>query len=155
MVQLAIASNPYFTYSRIELDRPGPPYLVETLRLLRSQWGNDVSLSFIIGWDSLEELHTWYDPQGILSLLTHLVAVKRPGYTPGNEYNTMLEKRLPGIHQRLLVVSAPLLNISSTELRQRVLDGRPIKYQTPEAVENYIVEHGLYIHPEVEEESKR
>ena len=155
MVQLAIASNPYFTYSRIELDRPGPSYLVDTLRSLRSQWGNEVSLSFIIGWDSLEELHTWYDPQGIPSLLTHLVAVKRPGYTPGNEYNTMLETRLPGIHQRLLVVSAPLLNISSTDLRQRIIDGRPIKYQTPEAVENYIVEHGLYIHLEVEEERKR
>jgi nicotinate-nucleotide adenylyltransferase len=155
MVQLAIASNPHFTYSRIELDRPGPSYLVDTLRSLRNQWGNDMSLSFIIGWDSLEELHTWYDPQGILSLLTHLVAVKRPGYTSGNEYNTMLEQRLPGIHQRLLVVSAPLLNISSTELRQRVIDGRPIKYQTPEAVESYIVKHSLYIHPGIGRGSER
>lgn len=146
MVQLAIASNPYFSYSRIELDRPGPSYLVDTLRSLRTQWGNAVQLYFIIGWDSLEELHTWYDPQGILALLTHLVAVRRPGYTPGNEYNTMLETRLPGILQRLLVVPAPLLDISSTDLRRRVIDGRPIKYQTPEAVEDYITEHGLYCH---------
>ncbi len=144
MVQLAITSNPYFTYSRIEVDRPGPSYLVDTLHSLRTQWDNHTELYFIIGWDSLEELHTWYDPQGILAQLTHLVAVGRPGYAQGNEYNTMLEARLPGIQQRLLVVSAPLLHISSTDLRQRVAEGRPIKYQTPETVEQYIVAHNLY-----------
>jgi nicotinate-nucleotide adenylyltransferase len=146
MVQLAIATNPHFTCSRIEVDRPGPSYLVDTLRDLRVQWGNDTELYFIIGWDSLEELHTWYDPQGILAQLTHLVAVGRPGYTQGNEYNTMLEARLPGIQQRLLIVSAPQLNISSTDLRQRIAEGRPIKYQTPEAVEQYIARHELYRH---------
>jgi nicotinate-nucleotide adenylyltransferase len=146
MVQLAIASNPHFTCSHIEVDRPGPSYLVDTLRDLRTQWGNDTELYFIIGWDSLEELHTWYDPQGILAQLTHLVAVGRPGYAQGNEYNTMLEARLPGIQQRLLIVAAPLLNISSTDLRQRVADGRPIKYQTPEAVEQYIAANELYHH---------
>lgn len=144
MVQLAITSNPYFTSSRIEVDRPGPSYLVDTLRSLRTQWGNHTELYFVIGWDSLEELHTWYDPQGILAQLTHLVAVGRPGYAQGDEYNTMLEARLPGIQQRLLVVAAPLLNISSTDLRQRVAEGRPIKYQTPETVEQYIVAHDLY-----------
>jgi nicotinate-nucleotide adenylyltransferase len=144
MVQLATTSNPYFTYSRIEVDRPGPSYLADTLRSLRAQWDNHTELYFIIGWDSLEELHTWYDPQGILAQLTHLVAVGRPGYAQGNEYTTMLEARLPGIQQRLLIVSAPLLNISSTELRQRVAEGRPIKYQTPETVEQYIVAHDLY-----------
>lgn len=144
MVQLAIASNPHFTYSRIEVDRPGPSYLVDTLRSLRAQWGDDTELYFVIGWDSLEELHTWYDPQGVLAQLTHLVAVGRPGYAQGNEYNTLLEARLPGIQQRLLIVSAPLMNISSTELRQRVAEGRPIKYQTPETVEQYIVAHDLY-----------
>jgi nicotinate-nucleotide adenylyltransferase len=144
MVQLAIATNPCFTYSRIEVDRPGPSYLVDTLRDLRAQWGKDTALYFVIGWDSLEELHTWYDPQGILAQLTKLVAVGRPGYAQGNEYNTMLEARLPGILQRLLIVPAPLLNISSTDLRQRITEGRPIKYQTPETVEQYIVEHKLY-----------
>jgi nicotinate-nucleotide adenylyltransferase len=145
MVQLAIVTNPCFTYSRIEVDRPGPSYLVDTLRGLRAQWGKDTALYFVIGWDSLEELHTWYDPQGILAQLTKLVAVGRPGYAQGNEYNTMLEARLPGILQRLLIVPAPLLNISSTDLRQRVSEGRPIKYQTPETVEQYIVEHKLYL----------
>jgi len=145
MVQLAIATNPCFTYSRIEVDRPGPSYLVDTLCDLRAQWGKDTALYFVIGWDSLEELHTWYDPQGILAQLTKLVAVGRPGYAQENEYNTMLEARLPGILQRLLIVPAPLLNISSTDLRQRITEGRPIKYQTPETVEQYIVEHKLYL----------
>lgn len=147
MLQLAIASNPHFAYSRVELDRPGPSYLVDTLRCLRKLWGTHVALYFVIGWDSLEELHTWYDPAGILASLNYLVAVGRPGYssyTEKSEYNTMLEARLPGITQRLLVVPAPQMGISSTDLRQRVAEGRPIKYQTPEAVEHYIVQHGLY-----------
>ena len=144
MVQRAIASNPYFTCSRIELDRPGPSYLVDTLRDLRACWGNDTEVYFIIGWDSLEELHTWHDPQGILAQLTYLVAVGRPGYAQENRDNIMLEAGLSGLEQHLLIVSAPLLNISSTELRQRVAEGRPIKYQVPEEVEQYIATHELY-----------
>jgi nicotinate-nucleotide adenylyltransferase len=148
MLELAIASNPRFTISLVELDRPGPSYLVDTLRILRTQLGTGVELSFVIGWDSLEELHTWYDPPGILAQLDALIAVARPGYKEDvdeGEYNKQLEARLPGIMRRLLVVQAPLLNISSTDLRQRVAQGRPIKYQTPEAVERYIFEHGLYV----------
>jgi nicotinate-nucleotide adenylyltransferase len=144
MVELAIASNPYFSISRIEVDRPIPSYTVETLRLLRLQWGTKVALYFVIGWDSLEELHTWHDPLGVLAQLDHLVAVRRPGYVEEQAYNTLLETRLPGIMQRLLVISAPQLEISATDLRHRVAEGRPIKYQTPEAVEQYIREHGLY-----------
>jgi nicotinate-nucleotide adenylyltransferase len=145
MVQLAIASNPCFALSHVELDRPGPSFLVDTLRLLHAQWGTNMALSFVIGWDSLEELHTWHDPLGILAQLTHLVAVGRPGYTDEKAYHTLLEQRLPGIMQRLLVVPVPQMDISSTDLRLRVAQGRPIKYQTPEPVERYIVEHKLYL----------
>jgi nicotinate-nucleotide adenylyltransferase len=144
MLELAIATNPHFTCSRVEVERPGPSYLVDTLRFLRTQWGRETALYFIIGWDSLEELHTWYDPPGILALLDHLVAVGRPGYTEIADYNTMLAARLPGIMQRLLVVPVPQLNISSTDLRQRIAEGRPIKYQVPDAIEHYIVKHSLY-----------
>lgn len=144
MVELAIASNPYFSLSRIEIDRATPSYTVETLGQLRQQWGRNVALYFVIGWDSLEELHTWYDPLGILAQLDHLVAVRRPGYVEEPAYNGLLEARLPGITQRLLVIPAPQLEISATELRQRVIEGRPIKYQTPEVVEQYIKKHRLY-----------
>jgi len=148
MLELALASNPHFSISLVEVDRSGPSYLVDTLHILRTQLGMNVELSFVIGWDSLEELYTWYDPLGILAQLDHLVAVARPGYSESideDRYNSLLEARLPGILQRLLVVQAPLLDISSTDLRQRVAQGRPIKYQTPEAVEQYISEHGLYL----------
>jgi len=206
MLELAVASNPHFTISRVDLDRPGPSYTVETLRLLRQQWGEQAAIDFVIGWDSLEDLLDWYDPAGILKQLDHLVAVKRPGYpaptraaddasaggqesgrpqgyaSPGGQepgrpqgyaptlhgeadkpmivrgggneatleeqdekgYIDRLEERLPGIRQRLIILSAPQLEISATELRQRVAEGRPIKYQVPDAVEQYIIEHGLY-----------
>jgi nicotinate-nucleotide adenylyltransferase len=182
MLELAVASNPHFTISRVDLDRPGPSYTVETLRLLRQQWGEQTVIDFVIGWDSLEDLLDWYDPAGILKQLDHLVAVKRPGYPapiraddaragdqgPGRPqgyaptilggagteaapaeqdekgYIDRLEQRLPGVRQRLIVLSAPQLEISATELRQRIAEGRPIKYQVPDVVEQYIIQHGLY-----------
>lgn len=144
MLELAIASNPHFTISYIDLERKGPSYTVETLQLLRKQWGAQTAIYFVIGWDSLEELLTWYDPAGVLEQLTHLVAVHRPGHTEVPGYREQLEKHLPGISQRLITVPAPQLDISATDLRLRVAEGRPIKYQVPEAVEQYIVQHGLY-----------
>jgi nicotinate-nucleotide adenylyltransferase len=144
MLELAIASNPHFTLSRVDLDRAGPSYTVDTLRLLRKQWGEQTALYFIIGGDSLEDLLSWYDPSGILEQLTHLVAVRRPGYSESRTFYARLEAHLPGIKQRLLVVDAPQLDISASDLRKRVAQGRPIKYQTPESVESYIVQYGLY-----------
>lgn len=144
MLELAIASNPHFSISRVDLERSGPSYTVETLRLLRKEWGTEIALYFVIGWDSLEELLTWHDPAGILAQLTYLVAVHRPGHMEVAGYHESLETRLPGVKQRLLTVEAPQLDISATDLRQRVTDGRPIKYQVPETVEHYIREHGLY-----------
>lgn len=144
MLELAIASNPHFSISLVELDRPGPSYTVDTLRLLRKQWGEQTAIYFLIGWDSLEELLTWHDAVGMLQQLNYLVAVRRPGYNEAGGYRDWLESRLPGIKQRLLVVEAPQLDISSTDLRLRVAEGRPIKYQTPESVEQYIRQYGLY-----------
>jgi len=144
MLELAIASNPHFTISYIDLERKGPSYTVETLRLLRKQWGAQTAIYFVIGWDSLEELLSWYDPADVLEQLTHLVAVHRPGHTEVPGYREQLEKHLPGIGQRLITVPAPQLDISATDLRLRVAEGRPIKYQVPEAVEQYIVQHELY-----------
>lgn len=145
MTQLAIASNSFFALSNVEIERSGPSYSTDTLRILRDRLGTQVGLYFVIGWDSLEEIHHWHEPQGLLSLLTALVVVRRPGYEEEPEYKAALEQRLPGISQRLLVIPAPQLDISATDLRQRVIEGRPIKYQTPEAVEHYIIEHELYL----------
>ncbi len=144
MLELTTADNPHFSISRVDLERPGPSYTVETLRLLRQQWGERAALYFLIGWDSLEEFLTWHDPAGILEQLAYLVAVRRPGYAEESGYRASLEARLPGITQRLQVVPAPQLEISSTDLRERVAEGRPIKYQLPERVEQYIEQYNLY-----------
>jgi nicotinate-nucleotide adenylyltransferase len=144
MLELAIASNPHFTISRVDIDRAGPSYTVDTLRMLRQQWGEQTALYFIIGGDSLEDLLGWHNPSGILEQLSHLVAVRRPGYDETEAFYARLEARLPGIMQRLIVVNAPQFDTSSTDLRNRVAEGRPIKYQTPETVESYIVQYDLY-----------
>lgn len=144
MLELAITGNPHFSISRVDLERPGPSYTVETLRLLRRQWGEQTALFFLIGWDSLEDFLTWRDPAGILEQLSYLVAVRRPGYAEEDGYRASLEARLPGITERLLVVPVPQLEISSTELRERVAEGRPIRYQLPERVEQYIEQYNLY-----------
>ena len=144
MLELAIAGNAHFSISRVDLDRPGPSYTVETLRLLHQQWEEQTAIYFLIGWDSLEDFLTWRDSAGILAQLSYLVAVRRPGYNEDSNYRDSLEARLPGIKQRLLVVSAPQLEISSTDLRTRVAEGRPIKYQLPESVEQYIEQFRLY-----------
>jgi nicotinate-nucleotide adenylyltransferase len=144
MLELAIAPNSHFTISRVDLDRPGPSYTVDTLQLLRKQWGENTAIYYIIGADSLVDLLSWHDPSGLLEQLTYLVAVRRPGYNEAEVYYDWLETHLPGIKQRLLVVDAPQFDISATDLRKRVAEGRPIKYQTPESVESYIVQYGLY-----------
>lgn len=145
MLQLATASNPYFTYSRVEIDRPGPSYLADTLHILRECWGQHIELDFVLGWDSLVELPGWYQPERIIALLTKLIAVGRPGHVERIDTTRQeLEAKLPGIAQRLRIIPVPQLDISSTDLRQRVAEGRPIKYQLPEAVEQYIIDHGLY-----------
>src|SRR5947209_5033548 len=86
MLKLALASNPHFAISLVDVERAGPSYTVDTLRLLRQQWRETIALYFVIGWDSLEELHTWYDPEGILVQLTALVAIHRPGYQEVHGY---------------------------------------------------------------------
>lgn len=145
MLALATASNPRFCISEVDIQRPGPSYTVDTLRLLREQWGESAELYFVIGWDSLEELTTWHDPQGLVAQLDRLVAVHRPGHQEMPGYREQLEAGLPGITQRLLTVPVPQLDISASDLRQRVATGRPIRYQTPDAVVQYIREHNLYV----------
>src|SRR5207247_10096995 len=79
MLELAIASNPYFSISLVDLERPGPSYTVETLRLLRQQWGTRTAIYFVIGGDSLEDLLTWCSPAGIPKQLRELVGLLQPG----------------------------------------------------------------------------
>ncbi len=140
MLELALASNPHFHISRVDLERPGPCYTADTLALLQEEWGLEAELYFIIGADSLLEMHTWYHPERIVGLAQLVVAPR-----PGNPLHLAeLEKLLPGLSRRVRMIQAPLLEISGTDLRRRVWEGRPIKYYLPEEVEAYIFEQGLY-----------
>ncbi len=140
MVELAIAGNPHFALSRVDAERPGPCYTVDTLQLLRSEWGAGPAFFLIIGADSLADLLTWYRPQRLLELC-ELAVVARPGIQVDLP---RLEEDLPGLTGRVHPVPMPLLEISSSDLRARVRAGQPISYLVPPAVEAYIREQGLY-----------
>ncbi|HAL62437.1 MAG TPA: nicotinic acid mononucleotide adenylyltransferase [Chloroflexi bacterium] len=139
MVELAIASNPHFSASRIDIDRPGPSYTVDTIALLRQKWTEEIY--FIMGMDSLMEIDTWHQPQRLIQLC-RLVAVERPSFTPDLE---RLEAAMPGITARTEIIEMPQMEISSTDLQRRVREGLPIKYQVPPEVEEYIYQHRLYL----------
>jgi len=140
MVKLAVAGNPYFTVSHVDIDRFGPCYTVDTIELLRDEWGFEVELYFIMGSDSLADILTWHRP-GRLIRLCRLAVMERPGYRVDMQE---LERMLPGIASRIHLINSPQLDISSTDIQRRVREGLPIKYQVPEAVEDYIYEHELY-----------
>lgn len=138
MARLACADNPFFEVSSIEIDRPGPSYTYVTLQLLRDQGFDDLYL--ILGIDSVADLPRWREVRRILEL-AHIVGVSRPGVSLDLPH---LSSILPGLTERLIVIDGPRLDISSTDLRQRVAQGRPIRYQTPYAVVAYIETHQLY-----------
>jgi nicotinate-nucleotide adenylyltransferase len=140
MVELAIASNPHFAVSRVDIDRSGPSYTVDTIELLRDAWGPDVEIYFIMGSDSLLDILTWHEPMRLIKLC-HFAVVSRPGYQVDLDE---LDALLPGVASRVQMLKAPELAISSTDIQRRVQEGLPIKYQVPEAVEDYIYEHKLY-----------
>jgi nicotinate-nucleotide adenylyltransferase len=142
MLRLALASNPRFQISMVDVERGGPSYTVDTLADLRRQFGESASFFFIMGWDSLKDLHLWKDPARIIQQC-RLVAVGRPGSTKPRL--SALETTLPGISKNVLLLPKPLIGISSSEIRQRVANGLSIKYLVPEAVETYIRENGLYL----------
>lgn len=140
MIELAIAGNPAFALSRVDLQRPAPSYTVDTLRLLKREWGEGSQLYFIMGQDAIAGLLAWRAPAEIIRL-ARLVLMRRPGYAPDIQY---LEAQLPGLHESLIILDSPELSVSSTELRWRVAMGWPIRYQVPDEVVRYIMAHHLY-----------
>ncbi|MDQ3930495.1 MAG: nicotinate-nucleotide adenylyltransferase [Chloroflexota bacterium] len=141
MVQLAIAGNPYFALSRVDVDRQGPSYTVRTLELLQQEWSApELRLWFIIGSDSLFTFPSWHDPAGILAQ-ARLAVVRRPGTQLDR---TSLYNAVQGLESSIDWVDAPLIDVSATDLRRRVAEGLSIRYRLPEAVGEYIETHGLY-----------
>ncbi len=143
MTFLATVTNPAFTVSRMEIEREGPSYTIETISRFRRE-EPEASLYFITGADAILQIlrGEWEDSPGLLALCD-FIAATRPGFVldPDDARSrNVTGRRLDNIH----FMEIPALAISSTDIRARVRAGRPIKYLVPEPVENYIVKHGLY-----------
>lgn len=140
MTVLATASNPDFDVSRMEVDRPGLTYTVDTLRALRDANGPRTELFFITGADAVWDIVSWRDAETIADMAT-FIAVTRPGYDldAARRAHEEAETRF-----RIEYIEVPALAISSTDIRERVRTRRPIRYLTTESVGAYILKHGLY-----------
>lgn len=145
MVQLAIAGDERFAVSTIELERSGPSYTADTLEQLRGQWGARVELVFIVGWDMLIYLPHWHAPERVIAAVDILAASHRPGVPASDDEIARLADVIPGLREKLIVLSAPQLDITGTSLRERVASGLPIRYLVPETVRSYIEQRGLYV----------
>ena len=141
MVHLAIADKPCFKLSTMEIERAGPTYTVDTIAELGVQLGAGEELFFILGWDNLSELPQWKEPSRLVKMC-HLVAVPRPGCPPP-DFDS-LEATIPGLTDSTIILDLPEIDISASEIRQRVAQGLPIDHLVPEAVDKYIREHRLY-----------
>jgi nicotinate-nucleotide adenylyltransferase len=137
MTVIATASNPRFSVSRVDIDREGDTYTVDTLKDLRAERGDDTDLFFITGADALRQILTWRGAEELFDL-AHFVGVTRPGVplTQGDLAH------LPDDSVTLLEV--PALSISSTACRDRVRDHKPIWYLVPDGIVQYIAKRGLY-----------
>lgn len=133
MTVVATASNPRFTVSRVDIDRPGLTYTVDTLTDLRKE-RPDADLFFITGADAVEQILTWKDAHRLWDM-AHFVAVTRPGHT-------LAVDGLP--REAVSVLEVPALAISSTDCRRRAREGEPVWYLVPDGVVQYIAKHGLY-----------
>ena len=141
MVRLGVASNPFFRASSVEVDRPGPTYTVDTLEALHQEWGTEVEVYFLLGMDALVDLPRWKEPERFLELCRPVVFAR-----PGLDLAALddVEAQVPGLKKRVMVLDGPVMDISSTDIRRRVVQGRSIRYLVPAQVERFIAEHGLY-----------
>jgi nicotinate-nucleotide adenylyltransferase len=143
MLERAIAGDVRFGLLTLEVERPGPSYTVDTLRELRAQWGLEIEIALILGWDMLLYLPQWRDPAGVVASVDEIVAVHRPGADSGDALDDVFE-RLPDLRGKLRTLSFPQLEISSTEIRERVAQGLPVRYLVSDVVSGYISAQGLY-----------
>ncbi len=140
MVEAAIRDNPAFSLSTVDMDRPGPHYAVDTVRLLQTQFPQG-RLLYLMGGDSLHDLPQWHRPRDFLAACYRLGVMRRPA----DQIDlTGLEAKLPEISKKVRFVDAPLLEISSSQIRRRIAAGRPYRYFLPVEVVRIIGRENLY-----------
>jgi len=144
MIGLALQARPYFKSSTIEIEHQGPSYSVNSMAELKAQAVEPTDWYFILGWDNLSKIPQWREPAKLIEMC-FLAAVPRPGYERPNMKK--LEAALPGISKKVILMDKPRLEISATDIRNKVAQGIPISGLVPEAVEKYIRENGLYRKP--------
>ncbi len=140
MVQAAIAGEPRFVLSRVDIDRPPPHYALDTVRILRETWP-DAELVYLMGGDSLRDLPFWHRPRDFVDACDALGVVRRPGepFSPENVFRS-----LPALREKVRFVDAPLLQIASRDIRARAASGRPFRYFLPEGVYRLVLTWNLY-----------
>jgi len=144
MLALALQSRPYFKSSTIEIEHQGPSYSVNSIAELKAQAVEPTDWYFILGWDNLAKIPQWKEPAKLIEMC-FLAAVPRPGYERPNMKK--LEAALPGISKKVILMDKPRLEISATDIRNKVAQGLPISGLVPQLVEEYIKENGLYRKP--------
>ena len=146
MVEAAVDSKPQFSVSRVDVERPGPTYTVDTLADLARTRGADAELYLLVGTDALNEFHRWREPSRVLKMAA-VVGIGRPGADEPDLRR--LEAVAPGASRAVLLTASPEIDMSGSDIRWRVAAGHPIRHLVPEAVETYIRGHGLYSSKEV------
>jgi nicotinate-nucleotide adenylyltransferase len=140
MVESIILEDSQFELSTVEIARPGPQFALDTVKIISEQ-NPTAELVYLMGGDSLGDLPAWHRPTDLVAAL-HSIGVMR---RPGDSFDLpALENIIPGLTAKIHYVDAPLLDISAREIRERVAEGRPIRYFLPTAVYDYILEHNLY-----------
>lgn len=142
MTELAIKSNPYFQISDIELKRQGKSYTIDTLKYLRKIYSEECEFWMIVGGDSFRELDTWRNAKELIKLCNFAVYM-RP-HVSIDTCKIQAEKIHGQANSRVLFVEAPMIDISSTDIRDRVAQGKSIRYMVPDAVRKYIIEKRLF-----------
>jgi len=142
MVELAIGDNPCFRYSEIEILRPGPTYTIDTVKQLHDEYPQGTELCLMLGIDALGDLDRWHQPRKLIKLAA-IAGIGRPGSETLDR--AVLERVKSGLANQIATISVPMIDISSTDIRSRVREGKSIKYLVPEPVEKYIKDHGLYL----------
>ena len=139
MLERSIGDNPHFALSLVDVERPGPHYSVDMIRILQTQYPNS-ELYFMIGADSLRDLPKWHRPERLIGLCK-LAVLPRPDVVVSAD---MHEAVLPGLAEQVMMLDTPLVDVSSTEIAVRLRAGRSVRYLVPQPALDYIVANGLY-----------
>ncbi|MHB1447841.1 MAG: nicotinate-nucleotide adenylyltransferase [Bellilinea sp.] len=150
LLQAALADNPAFEISRVEIDRPSPHFAVDTVRILQGQYAQ-ATLIYLIGSDSLRDLTSWHTPQDLTARVGGYGVMRRPGVDIDL---TALERDIPGITAKVQFMDTPLVEISARQIRQRAAAGQTYRYFLPPQVFELVEEFNLYRPVGIQKEGK-